>query len=147
MTTRSTLTPDAGALAARLALGALFVPAGYGKIAGFAGAAGYIASQGVPLPQVAAALAVAIELGLGLMLVAGLRTRWAALGLAVFVAVITPIFHAYWSMPPAQAGMQAIMFWKNVGIVGGLLLLAGTGGGRWSVDGWQGGAPRRALAA
>jgi putative oxidoreductase len=147
MTIRSPLSADAGALVARLALGALFVPAGWGKIAGFAGAAGYIASQGVPLPQVAAALAVAIELGLGLALVAGLRTRWAALGLAVFVAVITPIFHAYWSMPPAQAGMQAIMFWKNVGIVGGLLLLAGTGGGRWSLDDLQARAPRRVVAA
>jgi putative oxidoreductase len=146
MTIRSPLSADAGALVARLALGALFVPAGWGKIAGFAGAAGYIASQGVPLPQVAAALAVAIELGLGLALVAGLRTRWAALGLAVFVAVITPIFHAYWSMPPAQAGMQAIMFWKNVGIVGGLLLLAGTGGGRWSLDMLQA-SPRRTAAA
>jgi putative oxidoreductase len=147
MTTRSPLSTDAGSLVARLALGALFVPAGYGKIAGFAGTAGYIASQGVPLPQVAAALAVAIELGLGLMLVAGLRTRWAALGLAAFVVAITPIFHAFWSLPPAQAGMQAIMFWKNVGIVGGLLLLATTGGGRWSVDGLQSGAPRRAVPA
>jgi putative oxidoreductase len=146
MTTRSPLAADAGSLAARLALGALFVPAGYGKIAGFAGAAGYIASQGVPLPQVAAALAVVIELGLGLALVAGLRTRWAALGLAAFVVAITPIFHAYWSMPPAQAGMQAIMFWKNVGIVGGLLLLASTGGGRWSLDMLQA-SPRRTAAA
>ena len=68
----------------------------------------------------------------------GWRTRWAALGLAIFVAVITPMFHAYWSVPEAQQMMQKISFDKNVAIVGGLLLLVGFGAGRWSIDGKRG---------
>ena len=35
----------------RMLLALLFIPAGFGKIAGFAGVAGYIASKGVPLPE------------------------------------------------------------------------------------------------
>ena len=38
-------------LLSRVLLALLFVPAGFAKIAGFAGTVGYIASQGVPLPQ------------------------------------------------------------------------------------------------
>lgn len=133
--TSATAGQDAFALVGRLLLAYLFVPAGWGKIAGFAGTVGYITSQGVPMPQVAAALSILIELGLGLLVLVGWQTRWAALGLAIFVAVITPIFHAYWAVPEAQQMMQKINFDKNVAVVGGLLLLAGFGAGRWSLDG------------
>src|SRR4051812_32475695 len=113
MTTRTDSAPfDLAALVARVSMAILFVPAGWAKLAGFAGAAGYIAAKGVPLPQVAAAAAVAIELGLGLLLLAGIRTRWAALGLAIFVGVITPLFHNFWAAPAAQAMTQQLMFWK-----------------------------------
>lgn len=129
---------DALALAGRVLLAYLFVPAGWAKIAGFSGTAGYIASQGLPLPEVAAAIAIGVELGLGLLLLIGWQTRWAALGLAIFVAAITPIFHGYWSMPEAQQMMQKLMFNKNLAITGGLLALAAFGAGRLSVDGRRG---------
>lgn len=133
--TPATAGQDAFALVGRILLAYLFVPAGWGKIAGFAGTVGYITSQGVPMPQVAAALSILIELGLGLLVLVGWQTRWAALGLAIFVAVITPIFHAYWAVPEAQQMMQKINFDKNVAVVGGLLLLVAFGAGRWSLDG------------
>ena len=76
-------------------------------------------------------------------------TPWAALGLAIFVAVITPLFHNFWGVAPAQAILQQQMFFKNVAILAGLLLLARFGGGRWSLDAIASGyaAPRGALAA
>lgn len=122
-------------LVGRLLIAMLFVPFGWAKIAGFAGTAGYIASKGIPLPQVCAALAIAAELGLGLLLLVGWQTRWAALGLAIFVAVITPMFHNYWAVPEAQVMMQKQHFFKNYAIVGGLLALAAFGGGAFSLDG------------
>jgi putative oxidoreductase len=122
------------ALAARLLLAWLFVPAGWAKIAGFSGVAGYIASKGVPFPELSAGIAIAVELGLGLMLLVGWKLRWAALGLAVFVAVITPIFHNFWAMPEAQVMMQKQAFNKNLAVVGGLLALAAFGGGGFSLD-------------
>ncbi len=126
---------DVLALLGRLLLALLFVPAGWSKIGGFAGTAGYIASKGIPLPEVCAALAIAAELGLGLLLVIGFQTRWAALGLAIFTAVITPIFHAFWAVPEAQQMAQQQAFFKNFAVVGGLLVLAAFGGGRFGIDG------------
>jgi putative oxidoreductase len=126
---------DTLALVGRILLAWVFVPAGWAKIAGFSGTVGYIASKGVPLPEVCAAIAVAAELGLGLLLLVGFQARWAALGLALFVLVITPIFHGYWSLPEAQQMMQKQAFNKNLGILGGLLGFAAFGAGRFSLDG------------
>jgi len=121
-------------LLGRVLIALLFVPAGFSKIAGFTGTAGYIASKGVPLPELAAAAAIGVELGLGLLLLIGLQTRWAALGIALFTVVITFIFHAFWSVPAEQVMMQQQAFFKNIAVVGGLLTIAAWGAGAWSVD-------------
>ena len=113
----------------------LFVPSGWGKLLGFAGTVGYINSKGLPLAEVAAAIAVFAELGLGLALLLGFQARWAALGLAIFTAVITPLFHNYWAVPEAQVMMQKLNFTKNLAIVGGLLAFYAFGPGRLSIDG------------
>jgi putative oxidoreductase len=70
-----------------------------------------------------------------MLLLIGFQTRWAALGIAFFTAVITFIFHNYWAVPAEQAMMQQLMFFKNIAVVGGLLTVAAWGAGAWSVDG------------
>jgi len=127
-------------LIGRALLALLFIPAGFGKISAFAGTVGYIASKGVPLPELAAAAAIGVELGLGLLLLIGWQTRWAALGIALFTLVITFIFHNFWAVPAAQVMAQQQSFFKNIAVVGGLLTVAAWGAGAWSVDGRQGGA-------
>jgi putative oxidoreductase len=126
---------DAITLVGRALLSWLFIPAGFGKLMGFAGVVGYISSKGVPMPEVCAAIAIAIELGLGILLLVGWQARWAALGLAIFVAVITPIFHDFWAATGAAAGMQKQAFWKNVAVLGGLLMAYVHGPGAWSIEG------------
>ena len=121
-------------LLGRILIAALFVPAGFAKIGGFAGTAGYIASVGLPLPQVGAAIAVIVELGLGLLLLAGWRTRWVSLVLAAFTVVAAVFFHNYWAAPAEQVMMQQINFFKNMAIAGGLLFIAAFGPGRISLD-------------
>lgn len=130
----SIATQNTLSLIGRALIALLFVPAGFSKIAGFAGVAGYIASKGVPLPEVCAAIAIAAELGLGLLVLVGWQTRWAALGLAVFTVVITFIFHNFWALPAAQAMMQQQAFFKNIAVVGGLLALVAWGPGGFSLD-------------
>ncbi len=125
---------DLLALVGRILLAVLFVPAGFGKIGGFAGTAGYIASVGLPLPQLGAALAIVVELGLGLLLLVGYRTRLAALVLAVFTVVAGVFFHNYWAAPADQVMMQQINFFKNIAIAGGLLAFTAFGAGGWSLD-------------
>jgi len=121
-------------LAGRLLLVALFLPAGIGKLTGFAGTVGYISSVGLPLPSVAAALAAVVEIGGALALLFGFGTRLAALALAGFTLVASFFFHAYWAVPADQAFVQQLMFFKNIAVTGGLLVLAAHGAGAWSVD-------------
>lgn len=125
---------DTLALVGRILLAWLFVPAGFGKIAGFSGAVGYATSVGLPLPEVGVAVGLLIELVGGLMLLVGFMTRPAAVLLAFFTLVASFFFHAYWSLPANQAMMQQLMFNKNIAISGGLLAFAAFGAGRWSLD-------------
>ncbi len=120
---------DLAALAGRILIAILFIPAGWGKISGFAGTAGYIASKGLPLPEVGAAIAIVVELIGGLMLLVGFKTRWAAAALFLFLIPTLVFFHPFWADPS-----QATSFWKNVGIMGGLLYAWAFGAGRLSVD-------------
>ena len=122
------------ALAGRLLLALLFLPAGIGKITGFAGTVGYISSVGLPMPQLAAVLALTVEILGGLALIAGFGTRLAALVLALFTLVASFFFHNFWSVPADQQLMQQLLFFKNIAVTGGLLTLAAWGAGAWSVD-------------
>ncbi|MDR7092747.1 DoxX family protein [Hydrogenophaga laconesensis] len=122
------------ALIGRILLAILFVPAGFGKIAGFAGTVGYATAMGLPMPQVGVAIALVIELFGGLALLIGYRTRIAAIALAVFTLVASFFFHAYWAVPAEQQMMQQLMFFKNIAITGGLLAFAAFGAGAFSLD-------------
>ena len=122
------------ALVGRLLLALLFLPAGISKIGGFAGTVGYIASKGLPMPSVAAVIAIIVEVVGAVALIAGFGTRWAALALAGFTFIATFLFHNFWAMPAEQVMMQQLMFFKNIAVVGGLLVLAAHGAGAWSVD-------------
>ena len=121
-------------LAARLFMVALFLPAGIGKLTGFAGTVGYISSVGLPLPTLAAATALFVEIVGSLALLAGFGTRIAALVLAAFTLVASFFFHNYWGVPADQAFMQQLLFFKNIAVVGGLLAIAANGAGAWSMD-------------
>jgi putative oxidoreductase len=125
---------DPLALAGRLLLAMLFLPAGIGKITGFAGTVGYISSVGLFMPRVVAALALVIEISGGVALIAGYGTRVAAIVLAVFTLVASVIFHPYWSLPAAEQMIPHLLFFKNIAVAGGLLTLATWGAGAWSLD-------------
>jgi len=121
-------------LIGRLLFVALFLPAGIGKLSGFSGTVSYIASVGLPVPTLGAALALAVEILGSMALLAGYGTRIAALVLALFTLVASFFFHAYWSVPAAQQFVTQLLFMKNIAVVGGLLVLAANGAGGWSLD-------------
>ena len=126
------------ALIGRLLVAYLFIPAGIGKLTGFAGTVGYITSKGLPMPEVAAGLAIAAELGAGLLLLVGFQTRWAALVLTLFTLAAGFFFHNYWAVPADQAMLQQLMFNKNLAIAGGLLAFVAFGAGAFSLDAKRG---------
>ena len=125
---------DVAALVGRLLLAAIFITSGFGKITGFEGTVGYIASKGLPLPQIVAIIAIVAELGGGILLAIGYKARWAALVLAVFTLAAGILFHNYWDVEAAQKMGQQINFWKNIAITGGFLMAYAFGPGRYSVD-------------
>ncbi len=122
------------ALAGRILLAWFFIPAGWGKLMGFAGAVQYAASAGMPLPEVSVGIGLVIELFAGLALLLGLGTRWAAAILAFFTLVASFVFHAYWAVPAEAKMVTQLLFNKNIAIVGGLLAFAAFGAGGWSLD-------------
>ncbi|KRA52225.1 hypothetical protein ASD77_11065 [Pseudoxanthomonas sp. Root65] len=126
-TTRLLALRGAADLAGRTLLASLFVISGLGKLAAYAGTAGYMASVGVPgalLP-----LVIALEVLGGLAIVAGYRTRIVASLLAAFSIASAVLFHSN-----LGDQIQQIMFLKNIAIAGGFILLAARGAGGWSVD-------------
>ena len=118
-----------GLLFGRLMLGYIFVVAGYGKIAGFAGTAKFMASKGMPMVEPLLVATIIIELVGGLMLAVGWKARWAAWAFFLFIIPTTIIFHPVWSSPG-----EAIQFNKNLAIMGGMLYVAFMGPGRLSLD-------------
>jgi putative oxidoreductase len=122
-------------LVGRVLIAALFLVAGFGKIMGFAGTAGYMAKLGFPAPEVMTAISILIEAGGGILLIIGWKTRWVAWGLAIFVVIATLAAHRFWEIPDAAQMMsQRIHFLKNLAIIGGLLFVAAFGPGSISVD-------------
>lgn len=125
-------------LIGRLLIALMFLPAGWGKLTGFAGSVAYTASGGIPMPEVATAVALIVEIVGSLGLIFGLGTRWAALALAFFTLVASFFYHKYWGVPPEQVMVTQLLFFKNMAIVGGLLTLAAWGAGAWSLDAKRG---------
>ena len=83
-------------------------------------------------------LGAIVEFGGGVLVILGLRVRYAALLLALFVVVATAISHRYWEYPVAEIVGQRNNFFKNLTIFGGMLFLFLHGAGRLSVDGLMG---------
>jgi putative oxidoreductase len=134
----STTTSNLVTLIGRILMAAIFVSSGFQKLGAFTGTAGYIASRGLPLPEVGAVIAIVVEIGAGLALILGFKARWAALALAIFTIAATFLFHNFWTYPADQQFMQMLMFWKNLAMTGGLLFVFAFGAGGWSLDGKRG---------
>lgn len=114
-------------LTARLFLGHIFLIAGVSKIGAYEATVGYMDAMGVPgilLPMV-----ILLEVAGGLAIIAGWKTRYAAIALTGFSVVAAAIFHNNFADQ-----MQMILFMKNIAIAGGLMLLAVHGAGAYSVD-------------
>ncbi len=88
----------------------------------------------MPLPTLGAVLALVVEIAGSLALLLGWGTRLAAGVLALFTLAASFFFHAYWAVPADQAFVTQLLFFKNIAVVGGLLVLAAQGAGGWSLD-------------
>ena len=121
-------------LIGRFLMASLFLPAGVTKLMGFNGTVAYFGSLGLPMPSIVAIAVIVIEILGGLALIVGYKVKLSAIILALFTLGASLIGHAYWAVPADQAFVAKLLFYKNIAIVGGLLILASLGAGRLSMD-------------
>lgn len=74
-------------------------------------------------------LAVVFELFGGLLIFLGIKVRFGAGLLLLFLIPTTLLFHHFWLLQGADRDLQMIMFLKNLSIFGGLLILLAFGTG------------------
>lgn len=122
------------ALAGRILLALLFISAGVDKLIGFEGSVVYADSVGIPMPKVAVVLGLLVEIVGGLALLIGWGTRWAAIVLALLVLATGFFLYSFWNAPAAQAGLQQVLFYKSLAVIGGLLAFVAFGPGSLSAD-------------
>src|ERR1700674_965131 len=76
-------------------------------------------------PVDAVRLNAAVHLGAGALLAAGVMSRLAATALAVSMVPTTVAGHPFWEIDdPMKRSQQRVQFLKNLGILGGLLMVA-----------------------
>lgn len=115
-------------LAARLCLAMTFLVSGVHKAIWFEKAKAEFRDAGVTtllLPPT-----IALHVAGGLALITGVFVREFAIALAVFTVVATLKVHAFWRLPPDFKLPRSRVALANLGLVGGMLLLAALGGGQ-----------------
>lgn len=132
MSTQADNTTSIAASSGRALLAAIFLLSGFSKLAAPTGTIGYIASAGLPAPEVAYAAAVFVEVVLAAALILGYQTRLVAAAIAAFTVATAFGFH--FNLTDQN---QFIHFFKNIAIAGGLLQVAAFGGGALSVDAYR----------
>jgi len=119
-------------LAARLFLAALFLIFGWRKVRAYSGTVNQMAQD--RLPVLATAVAIFMELPVAFAVAVGAFTRPAAMLLALYTMGTSLVEHRFWTKRSADQVETMENFFKNLSIIGGFLLLAIAGGGKYSLD-------------
>lgn len=68
-----------------------------------------------------------------LLVLIGYLSTFGAFLLLLYIIPYTFIIYSFWNDPPATQRIHALMFMKNIAIIGGLLLLMVNGAGKYSI--------------
>jgi putative oxidoreductase len=121
-------------LAARLLLATLFLIFGWRKVRDYSGTVAQMTQLGLPTPVLATLASIVMELPVAFAVAAGAFTRPAAALMALYALGTTLIGHRYWTVKGADYVDSLEGFYKDLGLMGGFLLLFITGPGRYSID-------------
>ena len=120
-------------LAARLLLATLFLIFGWRKLRDFSGTVSQMAQLGVPTPVLAAAVATFMELPVAFAVAVGAFTRISAVLMFFYTLGTALIGHRYWTVKGADYVDSMDSFYKDLGLMGGFLLLGIIGAGKYSL--------------
>jgi len=122
-------------LLGRLLMGMYFILPGISKITDYEGTSAYMVAHDVPFIPVLLVVTIVLQLGAGAAVIVGFQGKWAAFVLAGLTVVISIFMHNFWDMEASMERTHETQnFFKNMGIVAGLLIVAGIGTGRFSLD-------------
>ena len=121
-------------LLGRLMIVYIFATSGLAKTLSWQGNIQYMSTRHLPAVPVLLAIAMVIELGGSICLILGYRTREAAFVMFLYLTAVTMIYHNYWALSGMARAIMETHFRKNLAIMGGLLITAYSGPGRWAVD-------------
>ena len=121
-------------LAARLLLTTLFLIFGWRKLRDYSGTVNQLMQLGVAMPTLGAAVATFMELPVAFAVLVGAFTRPSALLMFLYTLGTALIGHRYWILTGVDQVASMDGFYKNLSIMGGLLLLYVTGAGKYSID-------------
>jgi uncharacterized membrane protein YphA (DoxX/SURF4 family) len=116
-------------LLGRLFLSAIFIKTAIGHLVDFPAVHPRLANHGIPIAALFLAGSIFLRIAGGLSLVLGYQAKWGAILLMIFLIPTTLIFHTQFSN-----GAQLTQFLKNLGILGGLLIIVYYGPGPVSID-------------
>ena len=127
---------DGALLIGRLMMAALFLSAGIPKaLGGYVGFGKYIGNLGMPAPEIMALVGTAIEVLAPIAIILGIFHRASAAILIAFTLIATFLAHRYWEFPVEQMSNQRNHFFKNLAVVGGLLVYYASGPGAFALGG------------
>lgn len=118
----------------RILLSAIFIVSGFAKIFAWDQTLGYMTSLGMPYVRFFLVAAIITEIVGGLSVLFGLKARYGAALLALYLVPVTFVFHSFWGFAGAERQMQLISFLKNLALIGGLMGVVRHGAGALSLD-------------
>jgi|GEM_PF-72070 len=122
-------------IVARVMIATIFLLSAVGnKIPKFNDVAAYMASEGVPQPQVMLAGAIVFLIIGSVSIVIGYKARFGAGLLFVFLVLATYYFHDFWNFTGNDQQQQMIQFMKNLSMAGTMVLVMANGSGAGSLD-------------
>ncbi len=113
----------------RVFLSLIFIYGAKGNISGFSGTQEGMAEMGLPFPTLLLLGNIVFQIVGAISLLLGWKVQWGAIILIIFLVPTTVVFHDFWNNPD-----ESIAFFKNLGLIGGLLLLINTGAGAVSLE-------------
>ncbi|MGK7877045.1 MAG: DoxX family protein [Xenococcaceae cyanobacterium] len=119
-------------LAARVCLCLIFLKAGISHILGFDSTVEMMINNGFPIANVLLLFTVVFQLLGGLSLLLGYKVKIGSMLLILFLIPATLVFHN----PISDIG-EINNFLKNIGLIGGLLMVIYNGAGALSMDSLQ----------
>jgi putative oxidoreductase len=120
-------------LVARLLVTSEFLVAVRGKTFDWSGQAAYMQSKGMTMIVPLLAMVLVIEAVGSLCLITGYRARTAAAVMFVYLGIVSVRLHAFWNQTGNAAGMNETQFFKNLGMMGCLLMISVYGPGLWTI--------------